>query len=90
MQQERAPLPFRGDGDPAAPPLGWTLIWKDTYSNMFGCYTGDRLLQIGYVFWDAATLEDIGGRNAKKLIIALRENEWREDPREWRPAGRTD
>jgi hypothetical protein len=83
MQRERASLPFRGDGDAAAPPLGWTMIWNDTYSNMFGYYTGDSLLHIGYVFWDAATLEDVGGRNAKELIVALRKKEWHGDLREY-------
>lgn len=39
-QQRREPFPFRGDveDDPDGmyPPLSWTLVWKGTYSNIFG------------------------------------------------------
>jgi len=84
MQEERAPLPFRGDDEPDAPPLGWTMIWGGTYSNLFGYYTGDSLLAVGYAFWDAASLEDIEGQNVKELIKTLWKNEWGgEDPREY-------
>ncbi|KFY34844.1 hypothetical protein V494_06423 [Pseudogymnoascus sp. VKM F-4513 (FW-928)] len=63
MQQERTPFPFRGDADePNAPPLAWTIIWHDTYSNLFGCHIPDEMRRWGYVFWDAATLENNGGK----------------------------
>jgi hypothetical protein len=82
MHDERAPLPFRGDGDPAMPPLGWTIIWRDTYSHWFGDFTHDSLREVGYVFWDAATLEDVGGRNVKELIMTIWEQIWEKDPRD--------
>lgn len=63
MQEERAAFPFRGDSDePDAPPLAWTIMWYDTYSNLYGHYVPDEMRRWGYVFWDAATLEDNGGK----------------------------
>jgi hypothetical protein len=83
MQEKRAPFPFRGDDEPDALPLGWTMIWGGTYSNLFGWYISDDLRQIGYVFWDAATLEAVGGRNAKEAVQLLWEKAWGdEDPRD--------
>ncbi|KAH7322378.1 hypothetical protein B0I35DRAFT_425739 [Stachybotrys elegans] len=61
MQERRDPLPFRGDSEPDAPPLAWTTIWGGTYSNLYGWYIPDELREWGYVFWDATTLEAIGG-----------------------------
>ncbi|ROV96519.1 hypothetical protein VMCG_07799 [Cytospora schulzeri] len=34
MRKQRVPFPFRGDGEPDTPPLAWTTIWGDTYSNL--------------------------------------------------------
>ncbi|OIW27380.1 hypothetical protein CONLIGDRAFT_682435 [Coniochaeta ligniaria NRRL 30616] len=82
MQEERVPLPFRGDGEPNAPPLGWIMIWGGTYSNLYGWYTSDDMRQIGYVFWDAATLENVGGKNGKEVLKRLWEEFWDEDPRD--------
>lgn len=63
MREERAAFPFRGDIDePDAPPLAWTIIWYDTYSNLYGYYIPEEMRRWGYVFWDAATLEDNGGK----------------------------
>ncbi|KFY92745.1 hypothetical protein V500_04048 [Pseudogymnoascus sp. VKM F-4518 (FW-2643)] len=62
-QEERAAFPFRGDIDePDAPPLAWTIIWYDTYSSLYGYYIPDEMRRCWYVFWDAATLEDNGGK----------------------------
>lgn len=66
MQEERAPFPFRGDGEPDAPPLAWTTLWGDTYSNMYGLYIPGDLRRWGYVFWDAARLEALGGKELLK------------------------
>lgn len=65
LQDERSPLPFRGD-DFDGPPISWTIIWRETYSNLYGYFLPDELRQWGYVFWDAATLETVGGRQALK------------------------
>lgn len=65
MQEERAALPFRGDSDePDAPPLAWTIIWYDTYSNLYGSHVPDEMRRWGYIFWDAATLEGNEGMRA--------------------------
>lgn len=68
-QQARDPLPFAGDVEPDAhgpsPPLAWTLMWKGTYSNMYGDSLGysDDIRRWGYVMWDAARLETEGGKD---------------------------
>ncbi|RSL67974.1 hypothetical protein CEP54_002979 [Fusarium duplospermum] len=61
-QRERdlEPLPFRGD-DPALPPVAWTQMWKDEYSNFVGGYTPDLLSEWGFVMWDEARFRDLGG-----------------------------
>lgn len=52
-QQRREPFPFRGDveDDPDGmyPPLGWTLVWKGTYSNMFGYFISNQVHHWGYI-----------------------------------------
>lgn len=78
-QEQRAPLPFRGDGDPDAPPLAWTIIWGGTYSNLYGWYTSDEMRRWGYVFWDEATLEGSGGR---EILEQQWEQCWDDDPRD--------
>ena len=66
-QDRRDPLPFVGDPEPDArsslscPPLAWTLVWKGTYSNLYGGYLEDEMRGWGYVMWDAARLETEGG-----------------------------
>lgn len=82
MQEERAPLPFRGDSEPDAPPLGWVIIWGGTYSNLYGWYVSDDMRQMGYVFWDAATLENVEGKNGKQVLKQLWAEFWDEDPRD--------
>ncbi|KAK4041114.1 hypothetical protein C8A01DRAFT_34847 [Parachaetomium inaequale] len=58
------PLPFRGDGGPDAegdrPPLAWTLMWRETYSCLFGECLPDTTRHCGYVMWDAARIEGTG------------------------------
>ena len=41
MQQDRTPFPLCGDSEPDMPPLAWTTIWNETYSNLYGWYTSD-------------------------------------------------
>ncbi|KAL2198834.1 hypothetical protein P885DRAFT_67974 [Corynascus similis CBS 632.67] len=80
-QQARDPLPFVGDLEPdshrSCPPLAWTLVWKGTYSNLYGDYLEDEMRRWGYVMWDAARLEEEGG---KALLLRQWGNDW--DPRE--------
>jgi len=65
-RQRRDPLPFKGDGEPEAnglrPPLAWTLMWRGTYSNLYGYYVQDVIRCWGYVMWDAARLERTGAK----------------------------
>lgn len=63
MEEQRLAFPFRGDIDePDAPPLTWTVVWCDTYSNLYGDYIPDEMRRWGYVFWDAAIIASTGGR----------------------------
>ncbi len=54
------PLSFHGDTDPKAPSLAWTMIWGDV-DNLPEWRVPDSIRKWGYVFWDAATLEETGG-----------------------------
>lgn len=58
MQDEGAPCPFLGDRD--GPPLAWTIVWENKYSNLYGWYTSDALRRCGYVFWDSASWDTVG------------------------------
>ncbi|KJZ71440.1 hypothetical protein HIM_09164 [Hirsutella minnesotensis 3608] len=83
-QQRRDALPFKGDREPSAdgeyPPLAWTLIWRDTYSNIYGYYVQDHIRRWGYVFWDAPRLERTGGR---EVLARQWEADWGPtDPRD--------
>jgi hypothetical protein len=79
MQEERAPLPFRGDRESDAPPLAWTTIWDDTYSNLYGWYISDEMRRWGYVFWDAARIE---GAGSKEFLKHQWGRCWEDDPRD--------
>ncbi|RAL08239.1 uncharacterized protein BO97DRAFT_428543 [Aspergillus homomorphus CBS 101889] len=65
-RERRDPFPFRGDiiPDPNAefPPLAWTIIWKDTYSNVVGDAIPYRMRYWGYVMWDAERITKAGGK----------------------------
>ncbi|PWY90594.1 hypothetical protein BO94DRAFT_623342 [Aspergillus sclerotioniger CBS 115572] len=80
-EERRDPLPFQGDRvDDVYPPLAWTLMWRGTYSNLFGYYMEDPIRSWGYVMWDAARLEQSG---AKKVLKRQWTAEWRgDDPRD--------
>lgn len=66
MMLQRLPFPFRGDGEPDAPPKAWTTIWGGTYSSLYGWYIIDEMRSWGYVFWDASTLEATGAGEVLK------------------------
>ncbi|KJZ75413.1 hypothetical protein HIM_05109 [Hirsutella minnesotensis 3608] len=82
-QQRRDPLPFRGDTplddiNELHPPLAWTIIWQDTYSNLFGEWIPEKYRLWGYVMWDSTRLESTG---AKDVLLRQRgEEDW--DPRD--------
>ncbi|VUC30530.1 unnamed protein product [Clonostachys rosea] len=59
-QQRREAMVFTEDSV-NLPPLGWTLIWKETYSNIYGYYVPSSLRRWGYVMWDAERMADSGG-----------------------------
>ncbi|KAI8716317.1 hypothetical protein NCS52_00924900 [Fusarium sp. LHS14.1] len=78
MEADRVPLVFVRD-ELNRPPRTWTIIWGDTYSNLYGLHIPDEMRCWGYVFWDEATLERTGGAE-------LLRNQWEEcwggyDPR---------
>ncbi|KAL4893644.1 hypothetical protein BDV59DRAFT_207739 [Aspergillus ambiguus] len=80
--RQRELMPFHGDHEEGATPsLGWVLLWRETYSNMFGGCTAQKLRRWGYVMWDETRMEKTG---AKGLLIQWREKNWKnEDPRDW-------
>ncbi|CAI6098918.1 unnamed protein product [Clonostachys chloroleuca] len=59
-QDRREPMVFSHDTIDS-PPLGWTLIWKETYSNIYGYYVPSSLRRWGYVMWDASRMGESGG-----------------------------
>ncbi|POR37701.1 Uncharacterized protein TPAR_02102 [Tolypocladium paradoxum] len=79
-QQRKDPMPFEGDSE-SCPPLAWTTIWKDTYSNLFGIFMPEATRLLGYVFWDAPRMESTG---ACDVVTRQRETDWRGyDPRDY-------
>ncbi len=82
--QRRDPLPFQGDSEPDVkgqrPPLAWTLIWQNTYSNLYGYYISPGMRLWGYVMWDAVRLEQTGAKDV--LIRQFAARNPRGDPRD--------
>jgi hypothetical protein len=83
----RIAFPFPGDrlpddelGVDKLPPVAWTMFWKDTYSNLFGGYTGRDFRRWGYVFWDDDTVSRLGGQRV--LLVQLDQNWGGRDPRD--------
>jgi len=78
-EKRRDPLPFGGDRE-LYPPLAWTLIWRGTYSNLYGYYVEDTIRRWGYIMWDAERLEYAG---AKEVLAQQWESSWgNSDPRD--------
>ena len=84
-EQQRAPLPFRGDqfqdlyGE--YPPFAWTFMWKETYSNITGHWLtetmGENGLQHwGYVFWDERRLRS---SDAIDVLVGQIAADWGEE-----------
>lgn len=88
MQDRRDPLLFQGDcaalvGSDgiwtSLPPLAWTVLWRETYSNIFGFHVPEEIQRWGYVLWDAKRMEETG---AKEALTRWIENKWGDyDPR---------
>ncbi len=80
-QQAGDPLPFVGDlasdVHGSCPPLAWTLVWRGTYSNLYGDYLENKMRLWGYVMWDAERLETEGGT---ALLLKQWGTDW--DPRD--------
>ncbi|KJK73997.1 hypothetical protein H634G_10728 [Metarhizium anisopliae BRIP 53293] len=80
-QTRRKPLPFTGETNASdlLPPLGWTIIWHGTYSNLYGYYVQDCIRRWGYVIWDAVRLERT---NATEVLAQQWRDDWGDsDPR---------
>lgn len=75
-EKDRDALLFIGDTE-YSPPLAWTTMWKETYSNLYGSYIEDGLRRWGYIMWDAVRLESTGVR---KLILERWDDDF--DPRD--------
>ncbi|PNY23215.1 Uncharacterized protein TCAP_06852, partial [Tolypocladium capitatum] len=73
--QRRDPMPFQGDNS-SSPPMGWTTLWRETYSNLVGALVPQSLRRFGYVFWDASRMERSGARD---LIIKTCDSAWGDD-----------
>lgn len=81
LTNERAPLPFQGDGLDL-PPLAWTQIWNCTYSDHIGGFITPTIRRWGYVFWDA----DRMNRGSRVHLLRSQWSQWTGrwdgDPRE--------
>jgi hypothetical protein len=87
-QDRRDPFPFEGDcvalvgADgvwTSLPPLAWTVLWGETYSNIFGWCVEKTIQRSGWVLWDARRIEETG---AKEALIRCQEQRWGDyDPR---------
>ncbi|KAK2749610.1 hypothetical protein FQN57_005832 [Myotisia sp. PD_48] len=79
-QRRLDPLPFDGDEEPDGnhrrPPLAWTLIWKGTYSCLFGYYFPDEFHKCGYLLWDADRIEYHGGKAIFDRYLELVWDDW--------------
>ncbi|KAL4959927.1 uncharacterized protein BDV14DRAFT_205208 [Aspergillus stella-maris] len=86
-QKRRDPLPFAEDELTDAervlyPPLAWTQMWNEKYSNMYGYYCPRPCRSWGYVMWDAKRIRDT---SAGKLLKKQLEKGWSrftDDPRD--------
>ncbi|OTB00957.1 hypothetical protein M426DRAFT_323846 [Hypoxylon sp. CI-4A] len=74
-EQRRDPLPFLGDEE-TLPPLAWTIMWDNTYSNLYGHYVQDIIRRWGYVMWDKIRIETMGARD---LLLQQWKADWGDD-----------
>ncbi|KAJ4312574.1 hypothetical protein N0V84_009857 [Fusarium piperis] len=79
LERDKEPFPFMGD-EPAQPPLAWTQMWRDEYSNLFGSFVPDATTEWGFIMWDKARFIDLEGYD---VVWYTCKDEWGlEDPRE--------
>jgi hypothetical protein len=84
LQEERVSCPFIGDTDVDishrwSPPISWTIIWEDTYSNLIGWYIPEELRRWGYVFWDVTRIDSAARQVLKDQFAEAWEDN---DPRD--------
>ena len=81
-QRRRDPMPFRGDGEPdergERPPLAWTSIRREKYTNLYGYFVKDSISRLGYVMWDTSRLEESSVKD--RLLQLLCEASCDDDP----------
>lgn len=78
-QEWQSPPPFRCDSI-EHPPLSWTLVWRNYYSNLSLSEKDYGIRFWGHMMWDAARLECTGAKG-----VLLREQEERWGDQEWDP-----
>jgi hypothetical protein len=63
-EQRRDAMQFDGDAILLeGPPLGWVLLWHETYYNFFGEYVPDTVKEWGYVIWDERRWTELGAND---------------------------
>ncbi|KAK6852995.1 hypothetical protein PG995_011546 [Apiospora arundinis] len=80
-ERRRDPLGFVSDSvPPDEPSLGWCIIWKKKYTNMYAQLVPESLRRTGYVIWDSIRW-DVIGCDLEELVA----KGWAEDPKtcEW-------
>ncbi|KAL4872386.1 hypothetical protein BDV12DRAFT_162114 [Aspergillus spectabilis] len=87
QQEWRTPIPFEKDRlfDPKElsklfPPFAWTLLWRGTYSNLYGYCVPVDIRRWGYILWDKKRLENTC---ADELLLRQWQVRWgHHDPRD--------
>lgn len=81
-QDSRQRMTFDGDSVDS-PPLAWVILWRDTYSNLFGWCIPNTFRRWGYVIWDAHRL-DSGAKDYLRVDWEERHRSFGEiqDPRD--------
>lgn len=53
----------RDEPENGKPPLAWVMIWRGSYSNLFGDVIPHDMKRWGYVIWDATRLVENGAKH---------------------------
>jgi hypothetical protein len=83
-QEQRDPLPFKGDSE-LHPPLAWTWMWRGTYSNLYGEHISDAVRHWGYIMWDEARLDCTSAKEVLAQQLEREDGDWEDgnDPRNY-------
>ncbi|KAL4952339.1 hypothetical protein BDW69DRAFT_185539 [Aspergillus filifer] len=86
-QKRRDLLPFAGDElqdmeGVLYPPLAWTQMWNETYSNMYGYYFPRPCCSWGYVMWDAEIIRNTSAEQLLKKHLNKERSRFTDDPRD--------